>query len=149
MNSGIQAGRAQARMQGFSLIEIIVVITIIGLIVGWAATSIFGKQDQAQGRIAKSKITAMSGALDLYKLDTGKYPTTNDGLKALLTAPSGVTGWNGPYVKNMDELKDPWKNDLIYRSPGSDNRPYEIVSLGSDGQEGGEGPANKDIKSWE
>lgn len=61
MNSGIQAGRAQARMQGFSLIEIIVVITIIGLIVGWAATSIFGKQDQAQGRIAKSKITAMSG----------------------------------------------------------------------------------------
>ena len=138
-----------ARSQGFSLIEIIVVITIIGLIVGWAATAIFGKQDQAQGRIAKSKIVALGGVLDLYKLDTGKYPSSSDGLKALLTAPSGATGWNGPYVKNADELKDPWKNDLIYRSPGTDNRPYEIVSLGADGQEGGEGPANKDIRSWE
>ena len=136
------------RPQGFSLIEIIVVITIIGVIVGWAATNIFGKQDQAQARIAKSKIVALSGPLDVYKLDTGKYPTTQEGLKALLQAPAGVPNWNGPYVKNDAELKDPWRNDLIYRSPGSENRPYEIVSLGSDGQEGGEG-ANKDLKSWE
>ena len=136
------------RPQGFSLIEIIVVITIIGVIVGWAATNIFGKQDQAQARIAKSKIIALSGPLDVYKLDTGKYPTTQEGLKALLQAPAGVPNWNGPYVKNDAELKDPWRNDLIYRSPGSENRPYEIVSLGSDGQEGGEG-ANKDLKSWE
>ena len=145
----MKATLLQHRSQGFSLIEIIVVITIIGLIVGWAATSIFGKQDQAQGRIAKSKITALGGALDLYKLDVGKYPATTEGLKALLTAPGGATGWNGPYVKNLDELKDPWKNELIYRSPGAENRPYEIVSLGADGVEGGEGPANKDIKSWE
>ena len=136
------------RSQGFSLMEIIVVITIIGVIVGWAATNIFGKQDQAQARIAKSKIVALSGPLDVYKLDTGKYPTTQEGLKALLQAPSGVPNWNGPYVKNDAELKDPWRNDLIYRSPGSENRPYEIISLGSDGQEGGEG-ANKDLKSWE
>ena len=145
----MKATSLQHRSQGFSLIEIIVVITIIGLIVGWAATSIFGKQDQAQGRIAKSKITALGGALDLYKLDVGKYPTTTEGLKALLTAPGGATGWNGPYVKNLDELKDPWKNELIYRSPGAENRAYEIVSLGADGVEGGDGPANKDIKSWE
>ena len=145
----MKATLLQHRSQGFSLIEIIVVITIIGLIVGWAATSIFGKQDQAQGRIAKSKITALGGALDLYKLDVGKYPATTEGLKALLTAPGGATGWNGPYVKNLDELKDPWKNELIYRSPGAENRSYEIVSLGADGVEGGEGPANKDIKSWE
>ena len=136
------------RNQGFSLIEIIVVIMIIGVIVGWAATNIFGKQDQAQARIAKSKIVAMSGPLDIYKLDTGKYPTTQEGLRALLQAPPGVPNWNGPYVKNEAELKDPWRNDLIYRSPGSENRPYEIVSLGADGQEGGEG-ANKDLKSWE
>lgn len=136
------------RSQGFSLIEIIVVITIIGVIVGWAATNIFGKQDQAQARIAKSKIVSLSGPLDVYKLDTGKYPTSQEGLKALLQAPSGVPNWNGPYVRNDAELKDPWRNDLIYRSPGSENRPYEIVSLGSDGQEGGEG-ANKDLKSWE
>ena len=129
--------------QGFSLIEIIVVITIIGLIVGWAATRIFGQGDLAQARIAKSKITALGGALDLYKLDTGKYPNTNDGLKALVSAPSGVTNWNGPYVPNAEELKDPWKNELIYRSPGSDNRPYEILSMGSDGKEGGEGAARE------
>ena len=136
------------RTQGFTLMEILVVITIIGVIVGWAATQIFGKQDQAQARIAKSKIVALSGPLDLYKLDTGKYPSTQEGLKALFQNPSGVPNWNGPYVRDANELKDPWRNDLIYRSPGSDNRPYEIVSLGGDGQEGGEGP-NKDIKSWE
>lgn len=136
------------RAQGFSLIEIIVVITIIGLIVGWAAQRIFGQGDLAQARIAKSKITSLGGTLDLYKLDTGRYPNSSEGLKALITAPSGVTNWNGPYVRNPDDIKDPWKNDLIYRSPGSDNRPFEIVSLGSDGQEGGEGAA-KDIKSWE
>lgn len=139
----------QRRMsQGFSLIEIIVVITIIGVIVGWAANNIFGKADQAQAKIGKSKIVALSGPLDIYKLDTGKYPSTQEGLKALLQAPSGVANWNGPYVKNADELKDPWRNDLIYRSPGNENRPYEIVSLGADGQEGGEG-ANRDLKSWE
>ena len=139
----------QRRMsQGFSLIEIIVVITIIGVIVGWAANNIFGKADQAQAKIGKSKIVALSGPLDIYKLDTGKYPSTQEGLKALLQAPSGVANWSGPYVKNADELKDPWRNDLIYRSPGNENRPYEIVSLGADGQEGGEG-ANRDLKSWE
>ena len=136
------------RAQGFSLIEIIVVITIIGVIVGWAASNIFGKADQAQAKIGKSKIVALSGPLDIYKLDTGKYPSTAEGLKALLTAPSGVANWNGPYVKDANDLKDPWRNDLVYRSPGSENRPYEIVSLGADGQEGGEG-ANRDLKSWE
>lgn len=136
------------RSQGFSLIEIIVVITIIGVIVGWAASNIFGKADQAQAKIGKSKIVALSGPLDIYKLDTGKYPTTAEGLKALLTAPSGVANWNGPYIKDANDLKDPWRNDLVYRSPGSENRPYEIVSLGADGQEGGDG-ANRDLKSWE
>jgi general secretion pathway protein G len=138
----------RSRSQGFTLMEILVVITIIGVIVAFAANNIFGKADLAQAKIAKSKMVALSGALDLYKLDTGKYPTSQEGLKALYQAPSGVPNWNGPYVKDGSDLKDPWRNDLIYRSPGSENRPYEIVSLGSDGQEGGEGP-NKDLKSWE
>jgi len=136
------------RTSGFTLIEIIIVITIIGVIVAWAGNRIFGQQDQAQARIAKAKIASMAAQLDLYKLDTGKYPTTSDGLKALLQAPGGVSNWNGPYVKNADELKDPWKNDYIYRSPGEQNRPFEITSLGADGKEGGEGP-NRDIHSWE
>jgi general secretion pathway protein G len=133
---------------GFSLIEIIIVITIIGLIVGWVATNIFGKQDQAQWRVAKSQITQLGATLDQYKLDTGRYPNTQEGLKALIQAPGGVANWIGPYGK-AEALKDPWKNDLVYRSPGSDNRPYEIISLGADGREGGEGVPNKDIKSWE
>lgn len=139
---------SRGESHGFTLLEILVVITIIGGILAFAANQIFGKADQATAKIAKSKIVALSGVLDLYKLDTGKYPSTQDGLKALLQAPSGVPNWNGPYLQNEGELKDPWRNDLIYRSPGSENRPYEIVSLGGDGKEGGEG-ANKDLKSWE
>lgn len=136
------------RSQGFSLMEIIIVITIIGLIAAWAATNLFGKQDQAQARMAKGKLSEMSGALDLYKLDTGRYPNTAEGLKALLTNPGSVSNWNGPYVKSAAQLKDVWGNDLIYKSPGENNRPYDLSSLGADGKEGGEGP-NKDIHSWE
>ena len=137
-----------SRTLGFSLIEIIVVVTIIGLITAFAVNQIFGKAEQAQAKLGKAKMVSLSGPLDIYKLDTGKYPTTQEGLKALLTVPSGVPNWNGPYVKNAEELKDPWRNDLIYRSPGAENRAYEIVSLGADGQEGGDG-ANRDLKSWE
>lgn len=133
---------------GFSLMEIIIVVTIIGLIAAWAATNIFGKQEQAQARIAKAKLTSMSGPLDLYKLDTGRYPSTQEGLNALLANPGNVSNWNGPYVKNADELKDPWRNDLRYKSPGDAARSYDLTSLGADGKEGGEGP-NRDINSWE
>ncbi|MCY7388671.1 MAG: type II secretion system major pseudopilin GspG [Burkholderiales bacterium] len=136
------------RAQGFSLIEIIVVVTIIMGIVAFAVNQIFGKADQAQAKLGKAKMVSLSGPLDIYKLDTGKYPTTQEGLKALIAVPSGVPNWNGPYVKNADELKDPWRNDFIYRSPGAENRAYEIVSLGADGQEGGDG-ANRDLKSWD
>lgn len=136
------------RSQGFSLIEIIIVITIIGLIVAWAGNRIFGQGERAKAGVAKSQMQDIMGALDLYKLDTGKFPTTQDGLKALMQAPSGVANWNGPYIRKAEQLKDPWGNDWTYRSPGSDNRPFEILSLGADAQEGGEG-ANKDIKSWD
>jgi general secretion pathway protein G len=138
----------QRRSQGFSLIEIIIVITIIGLIVAWAGNRIFGQGEKAKAGVAKSQMQDLMGALDLYKLDTGKFPTTQDGLKAMMTAPSGVTNWNGPYLRKAEQLKDPWNNEWIYRSPGNDNRAFEIISLGADGQEGGDGP-NRDIKSWE
>lgn len=138
----------RSRSQGFSLIEIIIVITIIGLIVAWAGNRIFGQGEKAKAGVAKSQMQDLMGALDLYKLDTGKFPTTQEGLKALMQSPSGATNWNGPYVRRAEQLKDAWNNDWIYRSPGNDNRPFEIVSLGADGAEGGEGP-NKDIKSWE
>jgi general secretion pathway protein G len=136
------------QMRGFSLIEIVVVVTLIGLIMGWAVTRIFGQGEAAKAKIAKSQMQDVIGALDLYKLDTGKFPTGQEGLKALMQAPSGVVNWNGPYVRKAEQLKDAWNNDWIYRSPGTDGRPFEIVSLGADGKEGGEG-ADRDIKSWE
>jgi general secretion pathway protein G len=134
--------------KGFTIIEILIVATIIALIVGFAANRIFGGGDRAKASLAKSRIMELTGALDLYKLDMGRYPSTQEGLKALLTAPGGAGKWNGPYMRNEETIKDPWDNDLIYRSPGEGNRPFEIVSKGSDGAEGGEGSA-KDIKSWE
>jgi general secretion pathway protein G len=133
---------------GFTLIEILIVTTIIALIVAFAVSKIAGGADKAKASLTRTKISGLSGTLDLYKLDVGKYPTTQEGLKALLQAPGGVSKWNGPYEKNEDNIKDAWNNELNYKSPGDANRPYEISSLGADGVEGGDGP-NKDLKSWE
>jgi len=143
MNNRISSRRVRIFRQsaeGFTLIEIIIVIVIIGLIMAAAGNRIFGKAEQAKAGLAKSHIAEIAAQLDLYKLA--------EGLKALVQAPSGVANWNGPYVKNADAIKDTWNNEMIYRSPGSDNRGFEIISLGADGKEGGEG-ANKDITSWQ
>jgi general secretion pathway protein G len=90
-------------------------------------------------------IEQIGGALELYKLDTGRYPSTQEGLGALSAAPSGVANWNGPYVKDAKILKDPWSRDFIYRSP-AEKGGYDLISLGADGKEGGEGE-NKDIRN--
>jgi general secretion pathway protein G len=128
--------------------EIIIVITIIGLVVAWAGNRIFGQGDKAKSGLAKARMSEISAQLDMYKLDTGRYPTTAEGLRALLANPGNATNWNGPYVKNADTLKDPWSNEMIYKSPGDANRPFELTSLGADGKEGGEG-ADRDVRSWD
>lgn len=136
------------RRNGFTLMEIIIVITIIGLVVAWAGNRIFGQGDKAKSGLAKARMSEISTQLDMYKLDTGRYPTTAEGLRALLANPGNATNWNGPYVKNADTLKDPWSNEMIYKSPGDANRPFELTSLGADGKEGGEG-ADRDVRSWD
>ncbi|MCE2989950.1 MAG: type II secretion system major pseudopilin GspG [Burkholderiales bacterium] len=148
MNLNLHPTRNARRSHGFSLIEIIIVITIIGLVVAWAGSRIFGQADKAKLGLAKARITDISAQLDMYKLDTGRYPSTNEGLRALLANPGGVGNWNGPYVKNADAIKDPWNNDMIYKSPGDNGRPFDLTSLGADGKEGGEG-ADRDVSSFD
>lgn len=130
----------RARRAGFTLIEILVVITLIGLVVAFAAGRIFGQGDEAKARLAKAQIAELGGKLDLFKLDTGRYPSTAEGLRALLEKPAGLANWHGPYVQKEEHLKDPWSRDFVYASPGR-QAPYDLASLGADGKPGGEGPA--------
>ena len=131
---------------GMTLIEILVVLVLIGIVMGVLGGNFIGKGEKAKGDAAKIEIGQIGQALDLYKLEIGKYPTTQEGLQALITAPSGTDRWNGPYWKNKAIPKDPWGNEYRYTAPGQ-HGPFDIVSLGADGREGGEG-ADKDITSW-
>jgi general secretion pathway protein G len=124
---------------GFTLVEILVVITIIGLIMALVGPRVLGYLGESKAKAAKIQIESFSSALDLYYLDLGRYPTSAEGLAAL-TRPTNVQGWNGPYLRGGVVPNDPWGHGYVYRSPG-ERAPYEIISLGSDGQEGGSGTA--------
>jgi general secretion pathway protein G len=130
---------------GMTLIEILVVLVLIGVVLGIVGGNFIGKGEKAKADAAKIEIGQIAQTLDLYKLEIGRYPTTQEGLQALITAPPGVTNWNGPYWKRSTVPKDPWGNEYKYVSPGQ-TTPYEVISLGADGKEGGEGP-NKDLSS--
>jgi general secretion pathway protein G len=139
-SSGRRLGRAAS--DGFTLIEMLVVLTIIGLIMGLIGPRVLGYLGEARGKTARLQIESLSSALDLFYLDAGRYPTTSEGLEALVQRPSSdIAIWNGPYVKGGRVPADPWGHAYLYRSPVERTPPYEIVSLGSDGQEGGTGNA--------
>ena len=139
-------GRAiRRRMRGMTLIEILVVLVLIGIVMGIVAGNFIGQGEEAKRKAAAIEISQIASTLDLYKLETGRYPTSQEGLQALITAPSGVNNWNGPYWKKGTIPKDPWGNDYKYTSPGA-KMPYDIVSYGADAKEGGDA-ANKDITS--
>lgn len=142
-----EAGRARGGEAGFTLVEMLVVITIIGLIMGLVGPRVLNYLSESKVKAATIQIESLDGALDLYFLDLGHYPTTAQGLTALVQRPGGASAWNGPYLKNANVPNDPWGHPYIYRSP-SDHGAYEIVSLGSSGQEGGTGNAAA-IRSWE
>jgi len=123
---------------GFTLIEMLVVITIIGLIVGLVGPRVLNYLSESKTKTAKIQIEGLSAALDLYYLDNGRYPPTNEGLTALVQRPASASGWNGPYLKTASVPLDPWGHPYLYMTPG-DHAPYEIESYGSAGPEGGQG----------
>ena len=125
---------------GFTLVEILVVITIIGLIMGLVGPRVLGYLGESKVKAAQIQIESFASALDLFYLDAGRYPSGAEGLAALVQRPGATTSWNGPYLKNGQVPNDPWGHPYLYRSPG-ERGAYDIVSLGSDGQEGGTGTA--------
>lgn len=142
-----QQRRRRSRGQaGVTLIEMLVVVVIIGLFVALVAPSMFRNADKARVTQAKAQIEYLMNAVGAYKLDTGIFPTTEQGLAALRQKPADSTTWNGPYM-DKDIPKDPWGHDYVYRYPGEHGDNPDIVSLGQDGQPGGEG-LNADIVSW-
>jgi general secretion pathway protein G len=144
LTSARRSRRPRSREAGFTLVEILVVITIIGLIMALVGPRVLNYLGESKAKAAKIQIESFSSALDLYYLDLGRYPNTNEGLTAL-TRSNNAPGWNGPYLRGGVVPNDPWGHSYLYRSPG-ERSPYEIISLGSDGQEGGSGTAT-DIAS--
>jgi general secretion pathway protein G len=140
-----QKNRNRNGSRGVTLIELLVVIVILGLIAALAGQKLFGKLDSARRTSAKNQITELEGALDLFRLDTGRYPTTEEGLQALRAKPAAVENWDGPYLKK-DLPPDPWGKAYVYRRPGT-HGDLDLLSLGADGVEGGEGDA-ADIVNW-
>ncbi|MGQ0658442.1 MAG: type II secretion system major pseudopilin GspG [Chromatiales bacterium] len=134
------------RAGGFTLIELLVVLVILGLLASVVAPNVMSRLGGAKTKTAQLQIHDMGAALDLYALEVGGYPTTEQGLGALVEQPGGVEKWNGPYLKKTTIPKDPWGHDYEYRSPGA-HGAYDLYSLGADGSEGGDGE-NADIASW-
>ena len=145
----LKRNRRTARRRGedgYTLIEILVVITIIGLVVGLIGPRVLNYLGESKVKTARIQIQGFSSALDLYYLDTGRYPTGSEGLSALVQRSSGAASWNGPYLKGGNVPNDPWGKPYIYRSPGEHGN-YDITSYGADGQEGGTGTAF-DVTNW-
>ena len=125
---------------GFTLVEMLVVIAIIGLIMGLIGPRVLNYLSESKVKAARIQEQSFQSALDLFYLDAGRFPSSAEGLTALVRPTPGLAAWNGPYLKGGNVPNDPWNHAYVYRSPG-EHGPYDIVSYGSDGQEGGSGVA--------
>jgi general secretion pathway protein G len=132
--------------KAFTLIELMVVVIIIGLIAGLVVPQFIKQEEKATAKAAKAQIELLGTALDTFRLDVGRYPTSQEGLQALTQKPGGVERWDGPYLKR-EVPPDPWGKPYIYKNPG-EHGPYDIISYGADGAPGGDG-TGRDVTSWE
>lgn len=133
-----ERGDSRPLQQGFTLLELLVVILIIGLLTGIVAPRFLGQISRSEATAAKAQLDAVDKALQAYRMDTGRFPTTAQGLRALSTQPAGETRWHGPYLQG-DVPADPWGTAYQYRAPGSAGKEYELLSYGKDRAPGGTG----------
>ena len=138
-------GYARRPQSGFTLLELLVVLVVLGLLAGIVAPKYFAQLGRSEVKVAKAQIEGFSKALDLYRLEVGHYPSTEQGLQALVTAPADEPRWTGPYLQKKLP-QDPWGHNYNYRYPG-ENSEYDLLSLGKDGQPGGEGE-NAEVTNW-
>jgi general secretion pathway protein G len=134
---GARAGFPPLSTRGFTLLELLVVVVIIGLLVGYVAPRYFSQVGRSEVQVAKAQVEAFEKALDMYRLDVKRYPSTEQGLAALVERPASEPNWNGPYLKKAVP-NDPWGRPYVYRAPGAKG-DYEILSYGRDGRTGGSG----------
>ena len=134
-----QKARTQ-KNRGFTLVEVMAVIVIIGLLAAIAARNFLGSTDKARVITTKATLKALHESVDMFKMDTGRLPTEEEGLSALVEQPTDVEGWaTGGYLKGTTVPQDAWKHDLIYQLASESGKPFAIISYGADGKEGGEG----------
>jgi len=133
--------------RGFTLIELLVVLAIIGLLAGLVGPQVMKHLGGAKTKAAKAQIEDLAGALDMYRMDVGRYPSTEEGLQALVEKPSSARSWNGPYLRKNNIPQDSWAYDYHYVSPGEHGR-FDVFSFGADNAAGGEGE-DQDVNSWE
>jgi general secretion pathway protein G len=137
--------KSTSRLSGFTLLELLVVLVIIGLLAAYVGPKYFQQIGKSETKVAKAQLDGLQKALDQYRIDTGHFPNSQQGLAALNTAPSGEPQWQGPYLSKQVP-KDPWGRDYLYRNPG-EHGEYDLWTFGKDGREGGTGD-DQDVTNW-